>query len=93
MRITAIRFISNIICKAIFDLPLTIKQNRKFDYIYVEDLMPILDYFIDKTAQYKEYNITPDESTELYSLAEKVRMISGKDFTHCHSTKWIWIRI
>jgi len=75
----AIRFISNMICKALFDLPLTIKQNRKFDYIYVEDLMPILDYFIQNTAQYKEYNITPEESTELYSLAEKVRFIAGKD--------------
>ena len=35
----AIRFISNMICKAIFDLPLTMKQNRKFDYIYIEDLI------------------------------------------------------
>ena len=75
----AIRFISNMICKAIFDLPLTIKQNRKFDYIYIKDLMPILDYFIQNSSTYKEYNITPDESIELYSLAEKVRMISGKD--------------
>src|SRR4030066_1887116 len=71
----AIRFISNMICKALFDLPLTIKQNRKFDYIYVNDLMPILDYFIQNTATYKEYNITPDQSIELYTLAEKVRMI------------------
>ena len=77
----AIRFISNMICKALFDLPLTIKQNRKFDYIYVNDLMPILDYFIQNTATYKEYNITPDQSIELYTLAEKVRMILGKDLS------------
>jgi GDP-L-fucose synthase len=75
----AIRFISNMICKAIFDLPLTMKQNRKFDYIYIEDLMPILDYFIQFRAQHKEYNVTPDESIELYALAEKVRLIAGKD--------------
>jgi len=75
----AIRFISNMICKAIFDLPLTIKQNRKFDYIYIKDLMPILDYFIQNSSTYKEYNITPDNSIELTTLAEKVRMISGKN--------------
>ena len=43
----SIRFISNAICKALFDLPITIKQNRKFDYLYIEDLMPILQYFIN----------------------------------------------
>jgi UDP-glucose 4-epimerase len=74
----AIRFISNMICKSIFDLPLTLKQNRRFDYIYVGDLIPVLDYFIQNTAQYKEYNVTPDASIELYALAEKVRKISGK---------------
>lgn len=75
----AIRFISNMICKAIYDLPLTMRQNRRFDYIYINDLMPIIDYFIENTAGYKEYNITPDESVELYSLAEKVRDVSGKN--------------
>ena len=75
----AIRFISNAICKTLFDLPVTIKQNRKFDYLYINDLMPVLDYFIQNTPAYRVYNVTPDESVELYSLAEKVRKISGKD--------------
>jgi GDP-L-fucose synthase len=75
----AIRFISNMICKAIFDLPLTIKQNRKFDYIYIEDLISILDYFIQNQSEYKEYNVTPDESIELYTLAQTVKKISGKE--------------
>jgi GDP-L-fucose synthase len=67
------------ICKAIFDLPLTIKQNRMFDYIYIDDLMPILDHFIQFPTTYKAYNITPNESIELYTLAEKVKMVSGKN--------------
>jgi nucleoside-diphosphate-sugar epimerase len=75
----AIRYISNMICKALFSLPLTIKQNRKFDYIYVNDLLPILDYFIQNNARYKEYNITPDNSIALLALAEKVRLIAGKN--------------
>jgi len=75
----AIRFISNAICKTLFDLPVTLKQNRKFDYIYVDDLMPILDYFIENKGQYSSYNVTPDKSIELYKLAEKVIEISGKN--------------
>lgn len=75
----AIRFISNVICKTIFDLPITIKQNRKMDYLYIDDLMPILEYFIENKPKYKAYNITPDESVELYALAERIREISKKN--------------
>ena len=75
----AIRFISNMIAKALFDLPLTMKQNRKFDYLYIDDLMPVLEHFINNKCEFKAYNVTPDRSVELFSLAEKVRQISGRD--------------
>ncbi|MFI5305534.1 MAG: NAD-dependent epimerase/dehydratase family protein, partial [Nitrospiria bacterium] len=75
----AIRFISNAICNTIFDLPITIKQNRKFDYLYIDDLMPVIDYFIFNKVSYKSYNVTPDESMELKLLAELVRNISKKE--------------
>lgn len=75
----AIRFISNAICKTLFDLPITIKQNRKFDYLYIDDLMPVLDWFINHTPKYHSYNITPDKSISLYELAEIVRRLSGKE--------------
>ena len=75
----AIRFISNAACKALYDLPITIKQNKLFDYLYVNDFMPILDFFIRNKPLYKAYNVTPDSSIELYALAEKVRAASGKD--------------
>lgn len=75
----AIRFISNAICKTLLDLPITLKQNRRFDFIYIDDLMPIIDYFIKNNGDYYAYNVTPDESIELKEIAEKVKKISGKD--------------
>jgi len=75
----AIRFISNAICKTLFDLPITIKQNRKFDYIYIDNLIQIIDWFIGNKPQYRSYNITPDESISLYDLALIVKKISGKE--------------
>lgn len=75
----AIRFISNMICKAICDLPLTMNQDRKFDYLFVEDLIPVLEYFMLNKAKYKSYNVTPDVSVGLYALAQKVLKITGKD--------------
>lgn len=74
----AIRFISNAICKTLFDLPITIKQNRKFDYVFVSDLMPVLDWFIEHNPRYSSYNITPDASISLYDLALLVKEVSGK---------------
>ena len=75
----AIRFISNAICKTLFNLPITIKQNRKFDYIFISDLMPVLNYFIENKPQYKAYNVTPDKSIELAEIAAKIKLIAKKN--------------
>ncbi|MBN1532971.1 MAG: NAD(P)-dependent oxidoreductase [Spirochaetes bacterium] len=75
----SIRFISNMICKAILDLPLTMHQNRRFDYISIGDLVPVLGHFIENDFGHSCYNVTPDTSVELKSLAELVLDISGKD--------------
>ena len=74
-----IRFISNMICKALFDLPLTIKQNRRFDYIHVDDLVTFVRFFIEHESRHRGYNVTPDHAVELKTLAEKVLEISGKN--------------
>ena len=75
----AIRFISNAICKSIFDLAITLRQNKKFDYLYVNDLMPILEHFIEHDPVEKAFNITPDNSIELMKIAQLVKSISQKD--------------
>ena len=74
----AIRFISNMICKALFDLPLTMKQNRVFSYLYVRDLVPILSLMIRSQPEHHSYNVAPDERWDLRSLAELVLKVGGK---------------
>ncbi len=74
-----IRFISNAICKTLFDLPITLRQNRRFSYLYIDDLMPILDFFITHNTKYKTYNITPDTETELLTAAQTVQKIGGRN--------------
>lgn len=73
------RFISNAICKAIYDLPITLRQNRKFSYLDINDLMPILENFIEKEPKFKTYNIVPDEYLELLDVAKLIKEISGKN--------------
>ena len=72
-----IRFISNAICKTLFNLPITLRQNRRFSYLYVNDLIPILDYFIAHDVKYKSYNITPNQETELLKAAHLIEHLSG----------------
>jgi len=77
----AIRFISNAVCKAIFDLPITLRQDRKFDYTYIGDGVRAIDQFIETPVQnlrYNDYNVTPDQTVSLLGLAELVRKTAGK---------------
>jgi GDP-L-fucose synthase len=74
----AIRFVSNAICKALFDLPITLRQNRTFSYLYVEDLGPIVERFLVGPHSEAAYNVVPDWTDDLSDLAERVRARSGR---------------
>lgn len=74
-----IRFISNAICKAVCGLPITLRQNRRFSYLYINDLMPVLDFFLKNETKHRSYNIVPDAKVELIEIAEMVKRISGGD--------------
>jgi UDP-glucose 4-epimerase len=74
-----IRFISNVCCKAIHDLPITIKQNVFFDYLYIDDLMKISGWFIKNEPREKVYNICTGNTYDLLTLAKKILNISGKN--------------
>lgn len=72
-----IRFLSNALCKAIHGLPITLRQNRKFDYVWVDDLCTVVDWFLTHDAKHAAYNVTPDASVELLALARMAREAAG----------------
>jgi len=74
-----VKFISNLCCKAVFGLPLTIRQNCKFDFLYIEDLPSIIEWFINNKPDYHDYNVCYGEPVELIELAEMVKEVSGKN--------------
>lgn len=73
------RFISNAICRCIYDLPITIRQNVYFDYLYIDDLSEIMKWFIENTPVMKHYNLCTGKRIDLITLANKVLNISGKN--------------
>lgn len=72
------RFISNAIYRNIHGLPITLEQNVYFDYVYIDDFVSIIDYFIAHKANYKFYNIGSGHKIDLLSLAKKINSIAEK---------------
>lgn len=73
------RFISNCCCKAIKNLPLSIRQNVYFDYIWIEDFLIILERLMGITPKEHVYNVTTGQRIDLLSLAKLVLEVSRKD--------------
>lgn len=71
----SIRFISNAICKALLNLPITLRQNRDFSYIFVDDLVRLVQYFCEHESPHFAFNTTNPENYELDALAKTVQEI------------------
>jgi len=74
-----IRFISQSICRALFNIDITINQNVFFDYLHIDDLVKIMKKFIEaKDIPYNHYNVCSGMTIDLFSLAEMVAKTSKK---------------
>ena len=73
------RFISNACCHAVFDLPIKINQNKFFDFIYIDDLIKIVKWFINNKHRKNVYNVCTGNVYDFKTLAEKIIKISGKN--------------
>lgn len=73
------RFPSYAINQIIKGENININQNVIFDYLFVEDLEKIIEYFINNMPQDNIINITPTQSSSLLEIANIVKNISKKD--------------
>ena len=73
-----VRFISNACCRAVWDLPVVIRQNVFFDYLDVADLACVLERFFSGGFRYRHYNLTSGRRVDLKTLAAEVVEASGK---------------
>lgn len=72
-----IRFISNAICRALCDLPITLRQDRRFSYLFIDDLMPVVDWALAGQPEHVAYNVNPDWTDSLRALGMLVSARSG----------------
>lgn len=73
------RFISNAMCRALKGKNITIQKNIYFDYIWVNDLCCIMEWFVENVPSYKHYNVCRGKKIDLYSIACKIREILNID--------------
>ena len=67
------KYISNLCCKSLKGLPLTMRRNCYFDYLWIDDFCRMLEAFmkLDRPQHYV-YNAVRGERIDLYTLAEMV---------------------
>jgi GDP-L-fucose synthase len=70
------KFISNAIVKNLLGLPIVIKQNVVFDYLFVDDFVEIVERFVEKRPKQRFYNITPSESIDLLTVSQLINQTS-----------------
>lgn len=73
------RFISNACCKAALDLDITIKNNRRIDYLYIDDLMKAVKWVIETSPDHNVYNVCTSCCTPYEEIAKTIIKISKKD--------------
>lgn len=72
------RFISNAICRNIFNLPIILNKNVYFDYLYIDDFINIVDYFINHRGKYKSYNVGSGKSISMLSISKQINQIAKR---------------
>jgi nucleoside-diphosphate-sugar epimerase len=69
------RFISNSIVKQLLGIPIVIKQDVIFDYLFIDDLMKIVKYAVTHPMKNRVYNVTPDTSISLVEIVNIIKRI------------------
>lgn len=78
-----VRFISNACCRALKGLPIVLRQDVRFDYLYIDDLVGITKWFIENNPRRKAYNVCTGQPVALTRLAGIVARISGRNPEVC----------
>lgn len=72
-----VRFISNAICRALWNMPITLRQDRVFSYLYIDDLMPVVDWALGAQPKHVAYNVAPGWTDSLKDLGALVAARAG----------------
>ena len=73
------RFISYAISQVVQKKPIVINQNVIFDYLYVNDLVTIIEYILTHLMKHNAYNAGTGERVDLVNITKKIVEVTGVD--------------
>jgi GDP-L-fucose synthase len=73
-----VRFISNACCRAVKRLPIVLRQDIVFDYLYIKDLVKLTMWFIENAARHKAYNVCSGRPVAITELARVIARVSAE---------------
>lgn len=71
------RFISNMIYQNFTGSEMKINQNMYFDYLYIDDLVRIMEWFLAHEPRHHHYNVCTGTRIDLLTLAQLVNQETG----------------
>jgi GDP-L-fucose synthase len=74
-----VRFISNACARVVKGLPILVRRNVAFDYLYVKELARLTAWFIENEPRHKAYNVCRGRTFTLLELAQMVAAVSGRN--------------
>ena len=69
--------ISNLCVKAIKGLPVKLRQDCRFSFVDISDILPLLDYALSNNLNYHDYNIVMDQNYLLSDIAKIIIDLTG----------------
>lgn len=78
----SIRFISNACCKALLGMPVTLRRDRLFSYVWVDDLAAVVERALGTGSGALPpgaYNVTPGDPVSLRGVADLVVAAAGRE--------------
>jgi GDP-L-fucose synthase len=72
------RFIPNACGHAVLGLPIRIDQDRRLDFIHIDDLIRILRWFIHHRPRRHDYNVCSGTAMDFRRIADLLTGLSGK---------------
>lgn len=73
------KYISNLCCKALKGLPLSLRRDCYFDYLWIDDFCRMLEMFLQLDhPQYHVYNAVSGVRVSLYELARLVNEVADE---------------
>lgn len=76
-----VRLISNICRNVSLNLPIVINKNKYYDFLYINDLVKIVEWFINNKPKHNVYNVCTGNVTSFKNIANKILKISGKNLS------------